>query len=442
MLYKKIAVFGLAMMLASAELSPQAINKFAFPFSQYKLKNGLQVILSEDYSMPVVSVAVAYRVGAINDPPGKSGLAFLMRNLMFSGSLDVPQPQINYINRVGGRLNAGTSEDLTAFYQTVPSNQLALVLWLESDRMRYLDLNEVNFEQERNKLLEFVRQRKVSEPYSESELAFDQLVYVDYPYSHPILGSEEDVRDLTLEDAKNFYSAYYVPNNAVLCITGNFNKLKAGELLARYFETIPRGKDISSPIEPFVFTKKQVVNTVEDSQAVAPALFVGFRLVFFAPKDYYTLTILDYILMRGRSSRLPRRLLNPDNKIAYQLNSGIEYRRDRAACKIFVVANNLYLANQCQNAIFSELDRLKSAFPSETELDRAKNMFKRDYLNRIATTLDKAIYLCEAYFALRNFADLPLELDKYLKVTTTDIVTVAHRYFNTDNSLILNVRTK
>jgi len=442
MLYKKIAVFGLAISLASAGLSPQAVNKFSFPLSQYKLKNGLQVILSEDYSMPVVSVAVAYRVGSISDPPGKSGLAFLMRNLMFSGSVDVPQPQLNYINRVGGRLNAAASEDVTAFYQTVPSNQLALVLWLESDRMRYLELNEANFEQERNKLLEMVRQRKTSEPYSESELAFDQLVYVDFPYSHPLLGSEEDVRDLTLDDAKNFYSAYYVPNNAVLCVTGNFNKLKARELVARYFETIPRGKDISLPIEPFVFTKKQVVKTVEDSQALAPALYVGFRLVFFAPQDYYTLTILDYILMRGRSSRLPRRLLNPDNKIAYQLNGGIDYRRDRAACKIFVVANDPDLAGQCQNAIFSELNKLKSAFPPETELDKAKNMFKRDYLNRTATSLDKAIYLCEAYFALRNFADLPLELDKYLKVTTEDIVTVAHRYFNTDNSLILNVRTK
>lgn len=137
-----------------------------------------------------------------------------------------------------------------------------------------------------------------------------------------------------------------------------------------------------------------------------------------------------------------RRLLGPDNKIAYQLSGGIEKRRDRFAFKIFVVANNLYTINQCQSAVFSELDKLKTAFPSDAELTKAKNMFKRDYLDRIATTQDKAIFLCEKYIALGNLDDLPLELEKTIKVTKTDVVTVAHRYFTTDNSVILNVRTK
>jgi predicted Zn-dependent peptidase len=185
-----------------------------------------------------------------------------------------------------------------------------------------------------------------------------------------------------------------------------------------------------------------VIKTEEDSLALAPAFYMGFRLPLFAPNDIYSLTIFDYILMRGRSSRMMRRLLGPDNKIARRLGGGIEKRRDRFAYKFFVVANNLYWINQCQNAVFSELDKLKTAFPSDAELDKAKNMFRRDYLDRIATTLDKAIFLCEEYFSLRNLDDLPLELEKTMKVTNTDVVTVAHRYFTTDNSVILNVRTK
>lgn len=339
MFNKKIATLLLGLLLISMRLTCQPVDRYAFPLTTGKLKNGLTVILAEDDSLPVVTVAVAYRAGSIQDPPGKSGLAYLMENLMFRGSADVPSRQhFNFINRVGGRLNASTSEDMTIFYQTVPSNQLALVLWLESDRMRFLDLNEANFEQERKQLLDAVRQRRTAEPYAESQAIFERLLYVDFPYSHPLLGTEDDVRDLTLEDARSFYGTYYIPNNAVLCIAGDFNKPKTVELVARYFENLPRGKDLSAASEPFTFAKKQDIQTTENSQALAPALYLGFRIVATAAKDIYTLGILDYLLMRGRSSRLSRRLLNPDNKIAYQLSGGIDQRRDRTAYKIFVVA--------------------------------------------------------------------------------------------------------
>jgi predicted Zn-dependent peptidase len=443
MVHKKIGIAILAIFLAAGSLLAQAPNKYAFPFSQYKLKNGLQVILSEDDSLPVVSVAVAYRVGSIHELPGKSGLAYLMENMMFSGSADVPpQQHFNNINRVGGNLNASVSEDMSIFYQTVPSNQLALVLWMESDRMRYLEINEDSLEQTRKELLDVMRQRKSADPYLENQFSFDQLLYMDFPYSHPLLGSEDDLRNLTLDDVKIFYATYYVPNNAVLCITGNFNKVKTGELITRYFDTIPKGKDIGFVPEPYKYIKKQVIKTEEDSLALAPAFYMGFRLSLFAPNDLYSLTILDYILMRGRSSRIMRRLLGLDNKIARQLGGGIEKRRDRFAYKIFVVAVNPYWIDQCQNAIFSELDKLKTARPSDAELDKAKNMFKRDYLDRMATTQDKAIFLCEKYFGLSNLDDLPLEFEKIMKVSNTDIVTVVHRYFTIDNSLILNVKTK
>jgi len=443
MVIKKIGVASLAIVMAAGSLAAQTADRYAFPFSQYQLRNGLQVILAEDESLPVVSIAVAYRVGSIHEPPGKSGLAYLMRNMMFSGSADIPpQQHFNNINRVGGKLNANTSEDMSIFYQTVPSNQLALVLWMESDRMRFLEITEDSLEETKKNLLDIRLGRRNDNPYLENQFSFDQLLYLDFPYSHPFLGSEDDIRNLTLDDVKNFYAAYYVPNNAVLCITGAFNRIRTKELIARYFETIPKGKDPSYVAEPFRYTKKQVVKTEENPLALAPAFYMGFRLSLSAPNDLYSLTILDYLLMRGRSSRIMRRLLSPDNKIAYQLEGGIEKRRDRFTYKIFVVANNPYWISQCQSAVFSELDKLKTAYPSEAELAKAKNMFRRNYLDRIATTQDKAIFLCEEYFALPNLDELPLELEKYMKVTNPDVVTVVHRYFTTENNLILNIRTK
>lgn len=428
-------ILGIGLPL-SAQVGP------SFPLTHYRLRNGLEVILAEDAALPVVSVAVAYNVGSVHEIAGKSGLAYIMENLMFSGSTNVaPFQHFNFINRVGGELSASTSEDRTLFYQTVPSNQLALVLWLESDRMKSLEIGEGAFDRARNALVDDLVQKK-SEPYFASQLSFDQLIYSDFAHSHPVLGAEEDVRNLTVEDARNFYAHYYVPNNAVLCISGDFNKSTVREFVARFFETIPRGKDVGQSFEPPVYTRRQVVKTYQDVLASSPAFHMGFRIAPPYSNDFYALSIIDYVLFRGAGSRLTRRLLGRDNKIAYLASGGIERRKDQAIYRIFCVVNNAAMADRCQDAVFSELDRLKRAFLSDKDLARAKMMFKRDYLDRLASTMDKAIFLCESTLALKNFDDLPLELDKYMKVTSFDIVGIINRYFTADNSIILNVKTK
>lgn len=413
------------------------------PLLHYRLKNGLNVILSEDFSLPVVSVAVAYDVGSIHEPQGKTGMAAVMENLMFSGSANVPPRQhFNYINRVGGTFNALLMEDRTVFYQTVPSNRLSLVLWLESDRMRYLEIGGRAFEDARTAILEDLRDRRAGDPYFDSARAFDQLLYSDFAQSHSLYGREEDIRALTLEDLRSFYAARYGPNNAVLCITGNFDRLKAQELIAQYFETLPRSRDAAPAAEPLALARKQVVKTFVASPATAPAFHLGFRLAAPRSADFYTLTILDYILLRGRSSRITRRLLNPDAKIAFQLSGGIEKRRDRSAYKIFVSANNEAMADRCQSALFAELDRLKSSPLSEVVLGRYKAMFKQDFLGRLSTTVDRALYLTDFFLSLGDFKEFGLELDKYLSVTPADIVGIVARYFSPENSIILNVRAQ
>ncbi len=439
--------WGWAAALTSVLLLPAPASgqkSGSLPLTHYRLKNGLNVILSEDFTLPVVSVAVAYDVGSVHEPQGKTGMAAVMENLMFSGSANVPPRQhFNYINRVGGTFNALLMEDRTVFYQTVPSNRLSLVLWLESDRMRFLEIGSRAFEDARAAILEDLRDRRAGDPYYDGARAFDQLLYSDFAHSHSLYGSEEDVRGLTLDDLRAFYAARYGPNNAVLCITGNFDKLKARELISQYFETLPRGRDAAPAAEPLALARKQVVTTFAGSpSSAAPAFHLGFRLTAPRSVDFYTLTILDYVLLRGRSSRITRRLLNPDAKIAYQLSGGIEKRRDRSVYKIFVIANNETMAERCQSALFAELDRLKSSPLSEEALGRYKAMFKQDFMGRLSTTVDRALYLTDFFLSLGDFQEFGLELDKYLSVTPADIVGIVARYFSPENSIILNVRTK
>ncbi|MBM3285206.1 MAG: insulinase family protein, partial [Candidatus Aminicenantes bacterium] len=347
-----------------------------FPLSRFKLRNGLEVVLSEDDSLPLVSVVVAYAAGSIREEPGKTGLAYLLENMMFQGSLNVgPMQHVRHIDRIGGTLNATTTEDLVYFYQTVPANQLALVLWLESDRMRYLEINPARVEEVKASLIDEIRQRRLAESYLESAWAFDRLIYPGFAHSHPVVGREEDIRRLSAVDVREFYEMFYVPNNAVLAIAGSFNLERTRDLVEKYFETIPPGKTLPLFLPPRAAEKKEIVESFQEPLAPSPAFHLGFRVAAPFTQDFYALTIVDYLLLRGKSSRLYKRIIRREN-VAFHLSGGLEKRKDAAVLKIFAMTNNETMADISQKAIFSELQKLKTGFVSEAELEKAKNLFR------------------------------------------------------------------
>ncbi len=436
-----VLLFGL-IPAARPQSGPADAGEVQLPLLHYKLKNGLSVILSEDNSLPLVSVVVLYKTGSAYEQPGKTGLATLMENLMFSGSANVPPLQhISFINRVGGSFSAAASEDRTLFYQTIPSNRLALALWLESDRMRFLQIDETRFDQARDNLVDEVRRRRADEPYADDMSAFDQLMYPEFAFGHPLPGLEQDIRNLTVEDARAFYAAYYVPNNAVLCITGDINRVRVRELVARFFETLPRGRDATPAFEPPAPAGGAVNRSIIDGRAESPAFVLGYRLAAPPADDYYPLVVLDYILFRGRTSRLTRRLLGVNNKIAFRAAGGIERRANRAAYKLFVIAAPAMIET-CREAINDELDKIKRSFLSPSELLRVKAMLRSDYYERILPMLDRALLLVDAWLTLPDIEDMPRQLTRYLAVSASDIVGIANRYFTPANSVLLNVRMK
>jgi len=423
---------------AASLLQPQA--KTAFPVTTYNLRNGLQVILAEDHSLPVVSVVVAYRVGSIREKPGLTGLAYFLQKLMFQGSQNVgPLQHISQINRVGGDINATTSEELTLFYQTVPSNQLPIILWLESDRMRYLDIRPATIERVRASLIEEIVERRASEPYWDSNLLFDQVLFPNFPYGHPVIGFEEDVLVLTMEDISDFYIDYYAPNNAALCLSGDIQLPRARELVARYFETLPRGPDIPDLPPGPPRERRGETQTVRNYLAPSPAFHLGFPIAAPGTRDFTILTVLDYILMRGETSRIPRRILQKE-RLAIEINGGIEKRRDRAAFRIFAVNNNDLMVERCRDAMMSELGKVKTGFVGQDELAKAKAMLRMDMVRRTATSLEKALFLCESVLTQPGFSDFAGELEKYLSVTPSEIVGVANRYFKDTDALVLNIQ--
>ncbi len=440
---EKLSISCLFLFLFVQNFPGQAQEKkeVSFPTTHYQLRNGLEVIISEDYTLPLVSVAVAYNVGSVNEQPGKTGLACLLENLMFKGSENVgPMQHISIINKVGGILNATTFEDKTIFCQTVPSNQLTRVLWLESDRMNSLDINFSNIERAKDELLEDLRHQKSSNPYYESSLAFDKLLYPDFAYSHPIIGDEIDLRGLTVEDVKKFYSTFYKPNNAVLVIVGNVDKRKADRDIRKYFETIPKGNDIPSPPPPKTLEKRAVAETFDNLLASSPAFYLGYDVASPSSNDFYPLTIIEYVLLRGKTSHLYRRLVKKE-LIAISLSGNIEKRKDLARMKIFVINGSALMVEWSQKAIFSEINKLKSGSLSERELERAKNLFRMDYINQFATTMDRALFLADSFLSKKKVVDPGQELEKYLAVTPYQIRRAANRYLTQEN-IILNVRIK
>lgn len=416
-------------------------EKLSVPATRFTLRNGLQVILSEDSSLPIVSVVVAYKVGSTNELRGKSGLAHLLENLMFQGSRNVGQMQhYSYIQRIGGTLNAVTTDDKTLFYQTVPSNQLALVLWMESDRMNSLDINPAKVENIKNQLIEDIQLKKEADPYLDNSWYFDRLLFAQFSYSHPVLGTTPDIENTTAADVLDFYRTYYTPNNAVLTISGDIEEEKIIQLVQKYFSTIPMGPSPSPPDLEELPDIKNTETTIENSMASSPAFYMGYRLAPRFSDDYYSLTILEYALLRGQTSRMFQRLIEKD-KTAISLSGGIETRKNQSVFKMFVRANNEITNERNQRAVLGEINKVKTTFLSEDELHRAKNMFKKDYLKRFSTNLDRALFLTEELLDRGSIAGWQEELERYLEVSHYDVSRVANKYFK-ENKVLVKIRTK
>ena len=423
----------------AAPVQDTAPNTLGFEFQEHRLRNGLRVILSVDGRLPLVTVAVAYGAGTMREKPGQEGLAYLLENLMFQGSENVsPLQHVGFVQKVGGDLNATTTLDRALFYQTLPSNYLALALWLESDRMKSLAITPAAIEKTRADLLKEHQDRLASDPYLESFALFDSLLYPDFPYGHPLIGAGMEMWGLTESDVLTFHRTYYVPDNAVLCIVGNIDIAGTRELVARYFDSIPPGLDIPAPPLPDFRQENEVVVIRSGVPASVAGFHLGYRFTPLQTGDAYSLKILEYLLLKGKTSRLMDRLLNRD-RTAQHFSGTLEDRRGVLALKIFCLNNNAVMVERSEKAVLSEIDRLRTNSVSPDEMAKAKRLFKMDYLRSQSTNLGRALFLVDAAFSGKPMNALGGELDKYMRVNPSALISLVNRHFNLRNRVILEL---
>jgi predicted Zn-dependent peptidase len=399
----------------------------------------LRALLVEKHEAPVVNVQVWYHVGSKNEVPGKTGFAHLFEHLMFQGTKNLgPEQFSDYIVRSGGLDNAYTTEDATVFWETIPSNQLPVALWLEADRMRNLEITERSFNTEREVVKEERRLRFDNQPYGTVIETLYRLAYNVHPYRHTPIGSMEDLNRASLADLREFYDTYYVPANATLVITGDFESREAESLVEKYFGPLTSGErplDRKIPAEP-PQTSKRLLKLPK--KVSLPAFVAGYHMPADGTPDAYPLRLAARILSEGESSRIYRRLIY-EKQIALQAESAGNFTEDPNLFFVFAILNPGHTPAQAQAEVESELDRLKSEPVPPEELGKAKNQILRDFVLSRQDVQSLGGELGYAAVVLKDPNLLDAELERFLAVTPEDIERVARKYFVPENATVIEV---
>ncbi len=423
--------------------APQKTSSLSeLPVLRATLKNGLRVVMSPDRSIPTVGIAVYYDVGSRNEVRGRSGFAHLFEHMMFQGSANVAKGEhFQLVLNRGGEMNGTTSEDRTNYYETLPSNELALGLWLEADRMKSLAITQANFENQRQTVMEERRQSYDNQPYAKSWLRINELTYGDYwPYSHSTIGEMKDLENAPLAAVQEFFDAYYAPNNAVIALSGDFEPSAALTLLDKYFGAIPsRSRPAYTPGEITPQTSERT-ETMIDELAQLPAFHIAYHVPPDRDPDHYPLDLLAMALGDGESSRLYQELVKK-RELLSSLSVGTDSRRGPDVLSVWAVLAEGKDAKAARAIIYKEIESIaKNGMPAR-ELQKAKNRMRSSFVFGLASNLSRAVVLgtFELYFG--NAELLRTELDKYLAVTADDVKRVAGRYFAASNRTVLDVVT-
>jgi zinc protease len=431
-----------AVLLLLAPVTDAAVRPPKLDYTTTTLPNGMNVVFLEDHSTPIVHLQMWYHVGSKNERPGRTGFAHFFEHMMFKGSKNVePEGHPSYISSVGGQSNAYTNEDATVFWETVPSQYLPLVLWLEADRLASLRMDEKSFKNEREVVKEERRMRIENQPYGRlREIISDQAFQV-HPYKHPVIGSMKDLDAASVEDVREFFHTYYVPGNCTAVLVGDFDSKEALNLVTQYLGRVPKSekpvpRDI--PKEPQQTKEKRV--TIQEEWPL-PAVVVAHHITFDGNPDSYPLHVASKVLSDGQSSRIYRKLVY-DKGIALAAFGGGNIIEDPNLFFAVAIVQPGHTTDEAAKALIEELDRLRTEPISAAELQQAKNQFARDYILGRETNQDKAEVLGHAAVIHSDIKTADAEFDIFQSLTTADVQRAAKTYFTPENRLVLTILPK
>lgn len=410
-------------------------------FGQFSLDNGLKVVVAENKRAPLVAFDLMYHVGSKNEDWGKTGFAHLFEHLMFEGSRHAPGKLFDeLLQNAGGENNAYTSEDLTNYYEILPSHEIELAFWLESDRMRFLNISQDTFLNQRDVVIEERRQRVDNQPYGTAMEKLASLVYTQHPYRWPVIGYVDHLMDSTLEDVSQFYHRFYSPDNATLVLSGDISLGLAKEYSEKYFgEFKPSG-----PVDrKFQFDGKLTEErreTVFDSVQL-PAFFMGFPTVSETDPDYFALDLLADILSNGKSSRFYQDLVY-SNGLAQSVSAFQEQNEHPGIFGLYGIAKPGISLKNLEDRAFAHIEAIAEKGVSEAELEKVKNLSVSSVISRLQGVANSADFISR-YAGLYQNPDFVNQLIPLLeKVTVNDIQRVASTHFSKSGRAVLHYLPK
>jgi len=402
-------------------------------FEEYKLDNGLHVILHQENAAPVVTVGVMYQIGAKDEIAGRTGFAHFFEHLLFEGTENIERGEwFNVVAANGGQNNANTSQDRTYYYETFPSNKLEIGLWMESERMLHPIIEQIGVDTQNEVVKEEKRQRIDNAPYGKIiyRTGIDKHLFKVHPYGRSVIGSMDDLNAAKLEEFQDFNNQYYNPNNATLVVAGDIDVAETKKMIADYFGTIENKAEpnVRTPIvEPAITETRHV--TEYDSNIQIPAYIFSYITPKSVDKDAYVLDYISSILTGGNSSRMYKRMVDQD-KVAIQVLAFNQANQDYGTYTMGALIKGEPNWDDLKGTMDDEIKKLQTELISEKEYQKLQNQFETRFVNANSRVEGIASSLASYQMLQGDASRINNELNIYRSITREDIMNVAKKYLN------------
>ena len=417
-------------------------NAQQIKFEEYDLPNGLHVILHQDNSAPVVTTSVMYHVGAKDEAAGRTGFAHFFEHLLFEGTKNIKRGEwFKIVSANGGSNNANTDPDRTYYYETFPSNNEQLGLWMEAERLRHPVINQIGVDTQREVVKEEKRLRMDNQPYGGLFNAILTTLFKKHPYKGTVIGSMEDLNSAKLEEFNAFFKKYYIPNNATLVVAGDIKPEQTKKWINEYFGSIPKGTPITRNFPKETPITQEFEETIYDANIQIPAYIFAYRTPAGNERDAYILSMLGSYLSKGKSSVLYKKLVDNEKKaLAVEaFNLGLV---DHSIFAFFAIPMGNTSKDVLKKDIDAEIKKLQTDLISEEDYQKLQNQVENDFVNANSSVEGIANTLADSYLLKGNTNLINEEINIYRSITREDLRNAAKKYLNSNQRAIINYLPK
>lgn len=428
--------------IAMAASFAMLFNAQQIKFEEYDLPNGLHVILHQDNSAPVVTTSVMYHVGAKDEAAGRTGFAHFFEHLLFEGTKNIKRGEwFKIVSSNGGSNNANTSPDRTYYYETFPSNNEQLGLWMEAERLRHPVINQIGVDTQREVVKEEKRLRMDNQPYGGLFNAILTTLFKKHPYKGTVIGSMEDLNSAKLEEFNAFFKKYYIPNNATLVVAGDIKPEQTKKWINEYFGSIPKGTPITRNFPKETPITQEFEETIYDANIQIPAYIFAYRTPAGNERDAYILSMLGSYLSKGKSSVLYKKLVDNEKKaLAVEaFNLGLV---DHSIFAFFAIPMGNTSKDVLKKDIDAEIKKLQTDLISEEDYQKLQNQVENDFVNANSSVEGIANTLADNYLLKGNTNLINEEINIYRSITREDLRNAAKKYLNSNQRAIINYLPK